>query len=180
MAYSIALHIQFTWLEIFKETQLHNSLLVHLEGYNIYIYITIRHLCYDNKSYRYHPILLNNASGCLALNQWIMGGLRSTIGFEGYDGWLRWMMMDGLEDLFDHISYLKVTNGLLEIWNPKKKEKMLITIIDHAPTTQHDWDPFLKGVVVTRVFCFFNFVMLLKWQLFKMDLVKFGNKKIWI
>jgi hypothetical protein len=32
---------------------------------------------------------------------------------------------------------------------------MLITIIDHAPTTQHDWDPFLKGVVVTRVFFFF-------------------------
>ncbi len=41
-------------------------------------------------------------------------------------------------------------------------------------------DPFLKGVVVTRVFFFFKFVMLLKWQLFKIDLVKFGNKKIWI
>ncbi len=39
---------------------------------------------------------------------------------------------------------------------PQKKEKMLIAIIDHAPTTQHDWDPFLKGVVVTRVL-FFQF-----------------------
>jgi hypothetical protein len=31
---------------------------------------------------------------------------------------------------------------------------MLIAIIDRAPTTQHDWDPFLKGVVVTRVLVF--------------------------
>jgi hypothetical protein len=38
----------------------------------------------------------------------------------------------------------------------QKKEKMLIAIIDRAPTTQHDWDPFLKGVVVTRVL-FFQF-----------------------
>jgi hypothetical protein len=118
MAFLLPCTSNFTCLEIFKETQLHSSLLVHLvEGYNIYIYMTIRHLCYDNNSYGAHPIML------LGLQSMNHGGLRSTIGFKGYDGWLRWMMMDGL-DLFDHINNLQVTNGLLEIWKPKKGENV--------------------------------------------------------
>jgi hypothetical protein len=61
----------------------------------IYIYITIRHRCYDNKSYRYHPILLNNASGCLALNQWIMVVWGLQLGSKGMmDDWGEWWWMD--------------------------------------------------------------------------------------
>jgi hypothetical protein len=88
--------------------------------------------------------------------------------------WVRrvWWMIevndDGWIGLVWSYEQLESHQWTFRILKPKKRRKMLIAIIDRAPTTQHDWDPFLKGVVVTRVLFCFNFVMkLLKWQLFR-------------
>jgi hypothetical protein len=136
------LHIQFTWLEIFKETQLHSSLLVHLvEGYNIYIWQ------YDIYAMTITVMEVTQFFWIMQLVAWPW--INESWWIEVYN-WVRrvWWMIevndDGWIGLVWSYQQLESYQRTFRNLKPKKKEKMLIAIIDRAPTTQHDWDPFFS------------------------------------